>query len=352
MKNKSTIFILAMGHGLNDLVAGYFLGGLVQMKFDILQTGMGLFVYNLLAFGGQYPVALWVEKYNNPKKFLINSYLLNTMAVALFIWTPHLSIVLAGVASAIYHVAGGAVCARDNKAVNIGFFAAPGVAGLIAGGYFAFTKIEIIGWLMIACVVFLLFISLLQIKDKPIKDKYLQEPNSKLILDQHDLIMILLLTIISLRSVVWNIFQLLHDHNYEWLLAIAIAACTGKILGGWLADRIGWRLYLFISLLAATPLITFCKNEILLFCIGIGLLQSGIPASTALLIQSVKGKTERGIGLSFGTAIIGGAVVLYTPFRDLLFQNFGLIFISIVMLLLLFFTIQTKTTKSPPNKSF
>ena len=340
-----------MGHGLNDLVAGYFLGGLVQMKFDILQTGMGLFVYNLLAFGGQYPVALWVEKYSNPKIFLTCSYLLNTVAVVLFIWTPHLSIVLAGVASAIYHVAGGAVCARGNKAFPIGLFAAPGVIGLIAGGYFAFLHIEITGWLMIASVVFLLFISLLNIEDKPMAEESPREPHSKFTLDHHDLIMILLLTIISLRSVIWNIFQLIHDHNYGWLLSIAVAAFTGKIIGGWLADRIGWRLYLFISLMAATPLITLCKDEILLFCIGIGLLQSGIPASTALLIQSVKGKTERGIGLSFGTAIIGGAVVLYTPFRDLLFQDVGLIVITISMLLFLFFAKQRKTIKNPAGKS-
>ena len=352
MKNKRIIIILAMGHGLNDLVAGYFLGSLVQMKFDMLQTGIGLFVYNLLAFGGQYPVALWVEKYSNPKIFLTCSYVLNTVAVVLFIWTPHLSIVLAGVASAIYHVAGGAVCARDNKAFPIGLFAAPGVAGLIAGGYFAFLQIEITGWLMIASIIFLFSLFLLKIKDKPIAEETPQEPHLKFTLDQHDVIMILLLTIISLRSVVWNIFQLIHDHNYEWLLAIAIAAFTGKIIGGWLADRIGWRLYLFISLITATPLITFCKNEILLFCIGIGLLQSGIPASTALLIQSVKGKTERGVGLSFGTAIILGAVVLYTPFRDLLFQNIVLVAVTISMLLLLFFAKHKKITKNPAGKSF
>ena len=63
MKKNGIILLLALGHGLNDLVAGYFLGCLVQMKGDILQVGLGLFIYNLLAFGGQYPVALWLEKF-------------------------------------------------------------------------------------------------------------------------------------------------------------------------------------------------------------------------------------------------------------------------------------------------
>ena len=350
MKNKGTIILLAMGHGLNDLVAGYFLGSLVLMKFDLMQTGLGLFVYNLLAFGGQYPVALWIEKYSNPKRFLTVSYILNVMAVGLFIWAPQLSIVLAGVASAIYHVAGGSVCARDNKAVNIGLFAAPGVVGLIAGGYFAFLQIQIIGWLLVASIIFLIFLFLLNIKDKGILEKVNKDVQAKFTLERHDLIMILLLTVISLRSVLWNIFQLIHENNYSWLLAIGLSAFAGKIIGGWLADKIGWRLYLFISLVTATPLITFFKDEIVLFCIGIGLLQSGIPATTSLLIQSVKGKTERAIGLSFGTAIIAGAIALYIPFRDFLFHNSALLGIIAGMILLLFFLDRQKVVAGTIDK--
>ena len=278
--------------------------------------------------------------------------MLNVGAVALFTWIPNLSIVLAGAASAIYHVAGGSVCARDNKAANIGLFAAPGVLGLIAGGYFAFSQIHIIAWLLAANIGFLIILFLLQIKDKNILDDKSPGTPSKFALDQHDLIMILLLTVISLRSVMWNVFQLIHENNYSWLLAIAVSAFIGKIAGGWLADKIGWRLYLFISLITATPLITFFKEEIVLFCIGIGLLQSGIPATTSLLIQSVKGKTERAIGLSFGTAIIAGAIILYTPFRNFLFQDTFLFAITACMLLLLFFEWRRKVTQNQIDKSF
>ncbi|MEO6612918.1 MAG: MFS transporter [Chitinophagaceae bacterium] len=333
MKKYATIWLLALGHGLNDLVAGYFLGCLVQLKIDLLQVGLGLLVYNLLAFGGQYPVALWLEKYKDPKRFLIGSYILNTLAVSFFFFAPHLSIVLAGIASAIYHVAGGTVCARDHKALPIGLFAAPGVAGLVTGGYFAYAHYSITGALLAATVCFLLLLVFLPVKKRTGKDS--EERETKFTLDQHDLVMILLLTVISLRSVIWNIFQLVHENNYQWLIAIAVAAFAGKILGGWLADRIGWRLYIFISLATAAPLITLFKEELVLFCIGIGLLQSGIPATTALVIRSVRGKTERGIGLSFGTAIIAGALSLFIPGRSFLFSNAFIFISTFVMLLLL-----------------
>jgi len=332
MKKNSVLLLLALGHGLNDLVAGYFLGCLVQLKLDILQVGLGLFVYNLLAFGGQYPVALWLEKYKNPKKFLLGSYVLNVLAVSFFLFAPHFSIVMAGVASAIYHVAGGTVCAQENKAFHIGLFAAPGVAGLVAGGYLAYSHFNILGWLFAAALCFLFLLLVIPIRNNagPVGKGSAQ----KFSLDQHDLIMILLLTVIALRSVIWNIFQLVHENNYEWLIAIAISAFAGKIIGGWIADRIGWRLYVFISLAAATPLVTFFKDELILFCIGIGLLQSGIPATTSLLIRSVNGKTERAIGLSFGTAIIAGAIALLIPVRSFLFSN-AFIFLSTGFMLLL-----------------
>jgi FSR family fosmidomycin resistance protein-like MFS transporter len=340
LNNKiSIILFLGLGHGLNDLIAGYFLGSLVQTKGDILQISLGLFLYNLLAFGGQYPVALLLEKISSPKRFLLLAYTLNITAVVCFTFSPQLSIVAAGIASAIYHVAGGTVCAEKNKATNIGLFAAPGVAGLILGGYLAYEKIFINWWLLIAAIIVLIFIAFTSFAKNAItavpKEGY--ETNKKFKLDKHDYIMILLLTIISLRSVIWDIFQLIHENNYRWLIAIAIAAFVGKLAGGWISDRIGWRSYTFISLSLATPLISFFKNELILFCIGIALLQSSIPATTSLLIQSLKGKTERAIGLSFGAAIMAGAFVLYTPVRNILLSDYFVWITTAFMLIFLFF---------------
>ena len=336
MKNfRLLVLFLGFGHGLNDLIAGYFLGLLVQMKMDLLQISTGLLLYNLLAFGGQYFIALLIEKAGTSKKFLLISYGLNVTALAFFFYSPQLSIVLAGIASAIYHVAGGSVCAQKNKAFNIGLFAAPGVAGLIAGGYFAFEKFHITGWLLAIAAIFFILLILIRIRNTAAirKDETI---NNKFSFDQHDLVMILLLTVISLRSVIWDIFQLIHENNYDWLLAIGAAAFAGKIFGGWLADKIGWRLYTYSALSIATPLITFFKNELILFCIGIGLLQSVIPPTTSLLIHSLKGKTERGISLSFGATIMFGAIIFYTPLRTILYSDYSILIIVAAMLLIFF----------------
>ncbi|MBL0333907.1 MAG: hypothetical protein IPP73_00820 [Chitinophagaceae bacterium] len=133
MKNRVLIPLLATGHGLNDLVAGYFLGQMLWMKLETPEIALGLFVYNLLAFGGQYPAALWIEQKKKPGQFIRAAMVMNGIAVLVFTQIHTLALVLAGVASAIYHVAGGAVCSRNNRAGSIGLFAAPGVAGLVPG---------------------------------------------------------------------------------------------------------------------------------------------------------------------------------------------------------------------------
>jgi MFS family permease len=339
MIKKGLIPVLAAGHGINDLLAGYFLGTIARENTNIAHAGIALLLYNLLAFGGQYPVALWMEKHTNRKPFLTASYTINIAATALFLLSPSLSVVVVmfGVASAIYHVAGGAVCAGSNKATPIGVFAAPGVAGLIAGGYIAWAGYQLTPLLLLTAVFFLVILFLLKIPASTRTTDPGRFTRPSIIPDRHDVIMALLLTVIALRSAVWNIFQFIHEENYEWLFAIAAAAFTGKIAGGWLADKIGWRLYVYISLVCAAPLVTFFRNEIIPFCIGIGLLQSGIPATTAMLIYSAGGKTERGISLSFGAAIVAGSVIFILPAGFLADQFLLPTVVIFIMLVLLAF---------------
>lgn len=340
----AVISLLALGHGLNDGLAGYLLGAYARSAEPVLQIAIGLFLYNLLAFGGQYPVALWLEKWRDHKSALLLAYGLNLLSVLLSFLHFPLSIITAGIASALYHVAGGAVCASGGKAAPVGVFAAPGVAGLIGGGYLAWAGFELRWILSIIIFLFLLVIFFLPEMKWQTEHPAAEEKERSFQPDGHDAVMILLLTVIAMRSVIWNLFQLIHDQEYTWLIAIALSAAAGKLIGGWVADRIGWRLYVLLSVGTATPLIGFFRNDLVLFCIGIGLLQSGIPASTSLLIRSVGNRAGRGVALSFGTAIIAGAVAFFTPARNILTNN-ALVFIFGA--LMVFLMLRVPSRKKP-----
>ncbi|HYM94285.1 MAG TPA: hypothetical protein VET23_09115, partial [Chitinophagaceae bacterium] len=75
-----------------------------------------------------------------------------------------------------------------------------------------------------------------------------------------------------------------------------------------------------------------------------GLLQSSIPATTSMLIHSLKGKTERAVGLSFGAAVMSGAIIFYTPFRVILLSNYFVWITAGSMLVLLFIYSKRRTS--------
>ena len=172
------------------------------------------------------------------------------------------------------------------------------------------------------------------------------QEEKKIKIDKHDVLMILLLGIISLRSAAWNIFQLIYDQNYTWLLAIAISAFIGKIAGGWISDKVGWKIYSLVSLTIAMPMVSFFKEELLLFCIGVGLLQSAIPANTAMMIEYCKGQKEKGIALTFGTSIIVGAV-LASPVK--LFPVNSTIYLVLIILFVCSLLLMRKKRSDHPK---
>lgn len=323
------LLFLAFGHGLNDFIAGYMLGSLLYISKGLTDAAIGFVIYNLLAFGGQFFAAKLLQKNISIKFFIAAAALANVAALFLFQIIPQASLILTGCASAIYHVAGGTACMKDYRATQIGVFAAPGIAGLAIAGYLAYMRVDVWNYLSVVAIVFVAACCIIHFPKG--QEKQVSETKREQIIDRHDVLMILLLGIISLRSAVWNIFQIVHESDYMSLLAIAGSAFVGKILGGWISDRIGWRLYSFLSLTIAAPLITFFKEEIILFCIGIGLLQSAIPANTAMLIAYYKGQKEKGIAFSFGTAIIIGIIITMLV---KLFSNYSVACFLLVLLVM------------------
>jgi FSR family fosmidomycin resistance protein-like MFS transporter len=334
------LILLAFGHGLNDFAAGYMLGNLLYLNTSIEGIGISFLLYNLLAFGGQFVAAKLIQKYRDLKTHLTVAAIANVIAVFLFHLNPQFSLVLAGCASAVYHVAGGSACIKENRATEIGVFAAPGIVGLAIAGYLSYLRIDVWSILLITTALFVFVIRLVCFPKAAITQA--KENEKHITIDQHDMLMIFLLGVISLRSAIWNIFQIIHEHNYTWIIAIAASAFAGKILGGYISDRIGWKLYSFLSLITAMPLVTFFKDEIILFCIGIGLLQSSIPANTAMIIEYYKGLREKGIAFSFGTAIVLG--LLFTAPIKLFSINSFVLFLMVALVVFSFLLIRKRAT--------
>lgn len=328
MKQNVKYFYLGAGHGLNDCIAGFIIGSLFYQEYSPLQAGIYSLLYNLLAFGGQILYANYAENSGNPPSRQLGiAFLLLSFSLPLLFVSAELAILFSGVASAIIHVTGGKEALRpDGKSFSIGIFAAPGIIGLILGGFLASQKTNF--FLAGSCLaISAAFVSFFLYK--PII-KSEETGNADKEIEMHDLAMFILLTAISLRSFIWDILQLMKQGNFESLFILGIAAMCGKIAGGFLADKFGLQNYTTVVLVLSIPFLTVFRKNIYLLSIGAFLLQSTIPSTTALMVSQMKKKPALAIALSFGISVLLAIILFYTPLVKF-FQNNYFSFAALIL---------------------
>lgn len=317
MKKLLLPVLLGLAHGVSDCTAGMLLGSLTS-SMSIYGVGTLVLIYNLIAFGAQPLAGVFTDKLKNPKLIASGGLLLMCLALGAFYISPIASVILAGAASAAFHVGGGALalCATPDKASGPGLFSAPGVAGLAIGGFLAVNGINAI--LPLAVLLILITITVL-ITDSP-QLPYSSE-KTEADFDKHDLIMFILLLAIALRSAVWNIFQYIEQGNVTNIILISVSAAGGKIFGGFLADKFGWRKYSLTALLISIPLLIMGEQNIYILLPGIALLQSVTPALVSSVAKNLPRMPATAAGLTFGLAIAAGGLPYITGIDVSEFNN-------------------------------
>jgi MFS transporter, FSR family, fosmidomycin resistance protein len=307
MKSILKVGVLGLAHGLNDCIAGFMIGLLAHSETAV-STGALVILYNVLAFGGQVPAGLVVDRLGKPKLALMVSLGLATAAIGVFPFAPVMAIALAGVGGAFFHVSGGmlALLAFPGSTVGAGLFAAPGVMGLAFGGYLAWwVEGAAQPWLLGAVLGVALLTLLLRF---PQGRAVLMAEEGHADLGWHDLLMLILLLAIAMRSAVWNVFQLIHHGEHALLLGLAAAAMAGKVLGGFAAQWFGWRNYALGALSVATPLLLLADAQPALLYPGILLLQSATPAAVLGMWRLMPRLPATAVGMCFGLAIAAGGI--------------------------------------------
>jgi MFS transporter, FSR family, fosmidomycin resistance protein len=304
MKKLILPVLLGLAHGVSDCSAGMLLGSLTA-SMSIYGVGTLVLIYNLIAFGGQPLAGVLTDKIKNPKLIASAGILLMCLALAAFYFNPVLAVILAGAASAAFHVGGGALalCSTPDKASGPGLFSAPGVAGLAIGGFLAVNGITAILPLAVILVVLAGILFLINTPALPYSNEKTEAD-----FDKHDMIMFVLLLAIALRSAVWNIFQYIEQGDITNILLISAFAAGGKISGGFLADKFGWRKYSLTALIVSIPLLIMGEQNIYILLPGIALLQSVTPVLVTSVAKNLPRMPATAAGLTFGLAIAAGGL--------------------------------------------
>jgi MFS transporter, FSR family, fosmidomycin resistance protein len=395
MRRLALPLILGLAHGVADGAAGLLLGGLPHMM-TLERVALLVLVYNVLAFGGQPLLGLVADRLGRPRPAALAGLLL--LAAALLAGQqPIAAVVLAGLGSAAFHIGGGALalCATQGRAAGPGLFAAPGVVGLAAGGALAASGYTAPWPFLLPLLVLAVVLTRLELPalpyatttddrppttdDRPARygtrDRKTAEQRTKnkeqwvdglrttdhgprtmdeaqsaiynlqsAIPEGHDLVMLVLLAAIALRSAVWSSLQFLFEGRYETLLMMALAAAVGKILGGVLADRIGWRCWLVGALLLAAPLLALGGRNLFLLLPGVALLQSATPAALAMTWRLLPRQPATAAGLGLGLAIAIGGIPMIGGLGPALGAPLALIGVLLAAALALWWALRAATT--------
>ena len=319
-------------HGLNDFTAGFMLANYTY-HHHYNNSFLLIVIYSIIGFGGQLPVGFWLDHKKQIKPFSAASLILLPASMILFFINAEMGIVFSGIASAFVHVTGGAVCLQvhKNKTGPLALFTAPGVLGLTIGSILgSFSAYSL--WLVFIAVVIVGV--LIWKKDLP---SYHTAPKKESELDAHDFIMLGILLIMCFRSFVFDIINHV-AHNYEnGILVIGISAFAGKIIGGFVADKIGWKKFVYISLPIALLLFQFGKENIYALAFGIACLQSSVPITLLLMSRSLPLYPATATALSLGTSIaLAGLPIYLISERKTILDHFNNGWLTAIVFVLLF----------------
>ena len=306
MKDLLLPTTLGLAHGIADGAAGLMLGGLPG-RVPLEHVALLVLLYNVLAFACQPLLGVLTDHLRQPRLVALAGLGLQTAGLLLTPWQPIAAVALAGLGSGCFHVGGGALalCATRGRAIGPGLFAAPGVLGLALGGYLAITGAGNI-WPWLA----LLVLSSLAVAALGQPALPYAETTREPIFERHDLIMIALLAGIALRSLVWTTLQYVLQARVDVLLLLAVAGAIGKVLGGLLADRYGWRRWTMLALGGAAALLTVSGGNLYLLMLGVALLQSATPGALAATLRLLPRQPATAAGLGLGLAIAVGGLPL------------------------------------------
>ena len=132
-----------------------------------------------------------------------------------------------------------------------------------------------------------------------------------------------ILLIMCFRSFIFDVINHVAYQYPNGILIIGISAFAGKIIGGFVADKIGWKKFVYITLPIALLLFQFGKENIYALAFGIACLQSSVPITLLLMSRSLPLYPATAAALSLGTSIaLAGLPLFMASNNGSIIQNF------------------------------
>lgn len=263
-------------------------------------------LYNTLAFSTQCLVGLAADRIRRHGISAAVSMLLVVLGFALPL--PILArICLIGLGNSVFHVAGGSMTLERSrgKAGALGVFVAPGAIGVTLGTL----------WPQLG-MVFAILLTLCALLEIPISRSVPAEKPEQSA-EVSLLIPVLLTLAVAVRAIGGSAVHFPWKTGIPAALMMTFFVFLGKILGGFVCDRIGARKSAWISIVPAAVLIAFCSNWAIPALAGQFLINLTMPVTLWLLYRAMPDAPGFAFGLAASAlwpgTVLGGLMTLTGP---------------------------------------
>jgi MFS transporter, FSR family, fosmidomycin resistance protein len=266
--------------------------------------------YDLLAFALQFPLGMLADRLRLARPAMILGVFLSALVVSPTSIPTWPTMVMAGVGNALFHLgAGGLVLSSSAKAGPAGVFVGPGALGLGLGLWMGRTGRGSSFPIHVALVFAL---AVLLVLDRPAKrESVVQDSGAK----HPPLIAVVLLSLLLISVLVRAFvgFGACFQCPSGWMVALGVplAACTGKVLGGMVADRLGWLVASLGGLLLSLPLIALSDGSLWLALPGVLLFQSTMAVTLMAVARLMPAWPCTAFGLPSLFLVLGSLPTFY-----------------------------------------
>ena len=335
---KVKVWLLSFLHLLVDGICAYTVFNRLYITESNTIIVIVFIGYNTLAFLSQPLFGYIMDKIGRENIFLTISLIMLVVGSA-FSLPRYLSLFLIGIGNAIFHIVGGkySIYLSRGRLTYLGLFVSLGACGLALGTYVyksSILKIFVVLTLILGCICHFLKDEIINVEQKP----------SFKILDKKKIRLIILLVIaVTIRAIMGKTTIPLFEATPNMLIAIAIFSSLGKALGGIIADFIGIRWTVILTLPLSLVGYFFFRNNLYIYLFATLLFNTTMPLTLFLSNKILKYYEGFSFGLLASVLFIGyliGELYLYLNLSYL-----PLLCVSIILTILIILYVNWKVEK-------
>jgi len=337
----SNLSVYAVMHAIIDLIS-------IAVLFSVLKNQIGsvaelinlVILYNVIAFGLQAIIGYATDYFKSPRAILLSGCFLTAVSAIGFSSFPVAAVVLAGLGNALFHVGAGSICLNltPKKASAPGIFVATGAVGVLAGTVLGKSG-QFIAWPLILTLIILCFFVLV-IKKPDMNYKKEEILNNKV--NYFQIILILILLSIAIRSLVGVAIVFPWKTDMGLLIALTLAVVLGKGLGGLLADKFGWLKVAVGALVLSIPFLVFGANLPFIAIVGMFLFNITMPVTLVAISNILPGRPGFAFGLTCLALVLGSLpIYIYYGVSQFLSSELSILIIILISSVALFYGLRT-----------